>query len=128
MNDDVSDHHGFPLEGGWFTLEQAGRLLQDARHLFDAARYSSAVGLALLSREELAKSRELFSLSMRVNRGEPISRDNAIDRVGGMSHREKQRRGASMFTIPVDAATLETLRRGRDASPSTTTRQSQHNA
>jgi len=107
----------FLLKGAWFALEQAGRLINDARLLFEAGSHSSAAGLALLSREELAKSRELFSLWMRANRGETVTREDAIAQIERMSHAEKQRRGASSFSIQVDEPTLSVLLAGRAAAP-----------
>jgi AbiV family abortive infection protein len=50
------------MRGAWYALEQAGLLLHDAVTLFDAGRYSTAVGLAMLGREELGKSRILTKL------------------------------------------------------------------
>lgn len=107
----------FLMKGGWFTLEQAGRLINDARVLFEVGSDSSAAGLALLSREELAKSRELFSLWMAANRGETVTREGAVSKVESMGHDVKQRLGASMFNIPVDEATMRVLLAGRAAAP-----------
>jgi len=104
------------LKGGWFALEQAGRLLHDAAVLFETGSYSTAAGLALLSREELAKSRKLFALWMRANRGEQVTRDQVVESID-MDHVEKQRHGASTFSIRVDESTLEILRQGREADP-----------
>lgn len=106
----------FLLKGGWFALRQAGRLMNDAAVLFDAGSYSTAAGLALLSREELAKSRKLFALWMRAHRGEQVTRDQVVESID-MNHVEKQRHGASTFTIPVDESTLEILTRGREGDP-----------
>lgn len=64
---DATDIRDFLLKGGWFALEQAGYLGKDARMLFETGSFSTSVGLALLSREELAKSRKLFALWMRTN-------------------------------------------------------------
>jgi AbiV family abortive infection protein len=106
----------FLLRGGWYSLEQAGRLMNEAAALFEAGSHSTAAGLALLSREELAKSRKLFALWMRAFRGEPITRDQVIEDLD-IGHIEKQRHGASTFSIPVDAATLEVLKRERAVTP-----------
>lgn len=106
----------FVLRGGWFALEQAGRLVGEATALFHAGSYSTAAGLALLSREELAKSRKLFALWVRANHGEQITQDAVADELD-MSHVEKQRHGSSTFSISIDESTLELLNRGRDANP-----------
>jgi AbiV family abortive infection protein len=107
----------FLLRGGWYALEQAGRLVNEATVLFEAGSHSTAAGLALLSREELAKSRKLFALWMRAARGEQITRDQVIEDID-IGHIEKQRHGASTFYISVDAATRAILNtRGRDVTP-----------
>jgi AbiV family abortive infection protein len=106
----------FILRGGWFALEQAGRLLTDAKALYRAGSYSGAVALALFSREEVAKSRKLFALWMRAARGENITFDQLVEEID-MPHVEKQKHGASMFSLRTDEATLDLLRSGRDVSP-----------
>jgi AbiV family abortive infection protein len=106
----------FLLRGGWYALEQAGRLVNEATVLFEAGSHSTAAGLALLSREELAKSRKLFALWMKAFRGEQITRDQVAEDID-IGHIEKQRHGASTFSIPVDAGTLEILNRERDVTP-----------
>src|SRR5882762_4695091 len=111
------DVRDFVMKGGWFALEQAGRLLSDARLLFEAGVYSTAAGLALLSREELAKSRTLFALWMRVNRGEALTRKQVVRSIGGMRHVDKQRQGASMFSIPVDKSTMEMITQPGEVPP-----------
>jgi AbiV family abortive infection protein len=103
----------FVLRGGWFTLEQAGRLVTDATMLFRVGSSSTAAGLALLSREELAKSRRLFALWIKAHRGAQISLKE-VDLEIDMSHADKQRHGASSFSIPVDETTLELLTHGRE--------------
>jgi AbiV family abortive infection protein len=103
----------FLLRGGWYALEHAGRLVNEATVLFEAGSHSTAAGLALLSREELAKSRKLFALWMRAARGEQITRDQMLEDID-IGHVEKQRHGASTFSIPVDAVTLEVLKGERD--------------
>jgi AbiV family abortive infection protein len=51
------------LKGAWYALEQAGILIDDAVTLYDKDDWSTAVGLALLGREELGKSRILRDLA-----------------------------------------------------------------
>src|SRR6266566_893285 len=50
------------LEGMWFSLEQCGRLLRDAVNLFEGGSDPTAVGLAMLAREEMGKARILRDL------------------------------------------------------------------
>lgn len=50
------------LEGAWYSLHQCGVLLCNAMTLYNAGGESSAVGLAMLGREELGKYRILMEL------------------------------------------------------------------
>ena len=50
------------LDGAWYSLHQCGVLLFDAMTLYKAGGESSAVGLAMLGREELGKYRILMEL------------------------------------------------------------------
>lgn len=78
------------MKGGWLALEQAGRLVTDATVLYETGSYSTAAALALLSREELAKSRRLFEFWVRVaRRGEDITREQAIQGIDAMEHRRQ---------------------------------------
>lgn len=43
------------LEGAVYSLEQAGRLLQDAHILYKNQRYGSAIVMALFAREEIGR-------------------------------------------------------------------------
>jgi len=92
----------FLLKGGWFALEQAGRLIRDAAVLMDAGSHSSAVALALLSREEVSKARTLFKLWMRATQGEAITSDIAVKHITKLKHFEKQRLAATTFNVPAD--------------------------
>jgi AbiV family abortive infection protein len=96
------------MKGGWFTLEQAGRLLRDAKTLLELGSFSTAAGLALLSREELAKSRKLFQLWMKADRGEPVTRKQIAEALR-MDHVEKQRHGASGFVMSIPEQHREAL-------------------
>jgi AbiV family abortive infection protein len=70
-------------QGAWYALEQCGHLLNDAVALFDLDRYATAVGLAMLAREEYGKARTLFKLAAEGQDVEPG--DVALD-----DHIEKQ--------------------------------------
>jgi AbiV family abortive infection protein len=50
------------LEGAWFALEQCGVLLRDAVALYERESPVTALGLALLAREEMGKSRILLDV------------------------------------------------------------------
>ena len=62
-------------QGAWYALEQCGHLLNDAVTLFDLGRYSTAVGLAMLAREEYGKARKLFELAAA---GQPVDPDDVV--------------------------------------------------
>jgi AbiV family abortive infection protein len=55
------------LRGAWYALEQAGRLVRGSVVLFDSGDRSTAVGVAMLAREELGRSRILRSLGKGAN-------------------------------------------------------------
>jgi AbiV family abortive infection protein len=62
-------------QGGWYALEQCGHLLDDAVLLFDLGRYATAVGLAMLAREEYEKARTLFKLAVS---GQDVDPDDVV--------------------------------------------------
>jgi AbiV family abortive infection protein len=62
-------------QGGWYALEQCGHLLNDAVALFDLDRYATAVGLAMLAREEYGKARKLFELAAA---GQDVDPDDVV--------------------------------------------------
>ena len=62
-------------QGGWYALEQCGHLLDDAVLLFDLGRYSTAVCLAMLAREEYGKARKLFELAAA---GQNVDADDVV--------------------------------------------------
>ena len=59
----------FLLEGSYYALIQCGRLLTSAVILYKASDYSTAVGLAALSHEELGRSWYLRVQRKKVVRG-----------------------------------------------------------
>src|SRR5713101_1274908 len=61
------------LEGAWYALEQCGRLLHDAITLYEAGRYATASGIAMLAREELGRARILLALAEEVHAGRPLT-------------------------------------------------------
>lgn len=80
------------VQGVWFAMEQAGRLLRSAVCLYDARDFGSAVALAMFAHEELGRSRILLDLAVDGNRGSAI--DAKQLRKACNEHIEKQRRGA----------------------------------
>ena len=57
------------LQGSWYALEQAGRLLRSAVALFESGDPSTAVAVAMFGREELGRSRILRVLAQQVKAG-----------------------------------------------------------
>jgi AbiV family abortive infection protein len=92
----------FLMRGSWFALEQGGRLIRDAEILYKAGSHSSAVALALLSREEVSKARMLFALWMRASRVETISHEVVLREIRALNHIRKQRLAATSFSAPLD--------------------------
>lgn len=62
----------FLFQGAWYSSEQAGRLLHNAVTLYDLREFSTAVGIALLAREELGKARILIDLWKQCQGGKVI--------------------------------------------------------
>lgn len=87
------------LEGGWYALEQCGRLLDDAAHMFNSGRHGTAAGIALVGREELGKAWLLFKLSTEVAGGLQLTPAQVRERIEG--HPQKQK--ASAFSVGVRA-------------------------
>ena len=48
------------IRGAWYAVEQCGFLMGDAVLLYNKGRASTAIGLALLAREELGRSQILL--------------------------------------------------------------------
>lgn len=63
------------LEGSWWTLEQAGRLLSSATKLFESGDFSTALAVAMFGREELGRSRLLRDCSGEVREGKLLQPD-----------------------------------------------------
>jgi AbiV family abortive infection protein len=79
------------LEGAWFGLEQCGILLRDAVTLHRCASRASAVGLAMLAREEMGKARILLDFWRdAVNKGRKVSAAEIRRKLD--DHEEKQRK------------------------------------
>jgi AbiV family abortive infection protein len=61
------------LQGSWYALEQAGRLLRSAVILFDGGDPSTALVLAMFGREELGRSQILRDHAAKVRAGEKLT-------------------------------------------------------
>jgi len=80
------------LKGAWYSLEQCGRLLQAAAALYKAKDHSTAVGIAMLAREELGKHRILLNeWSKSIQSGTSPSVEQIRELCG--DHVEKQKQG-----------------------------------
>jgi AbiV family abortive infection protein len=91
------------LEGCWYSLEQAGRLLRSAVTLFDGGDVSAAVALAMFGREELGRSRILRDLAARVKTGENFTAKQITKCCE--NHIEKQKAARLSMTLRVDPNT-----------------------
>lgn len=60
-------------QGAWFSLEQAGRLINSSVILLNSGDSSSSILLAMYCREEMGKSKLLEQLADKVDSGETIS-------------------------------------------------------
>jgi AbiV family abortive infection protein len=79
------------VEGHWYAMEQAGRLVTAAVRTFDNGDFATALALAMFAREELGRSRILLELSTQVRAGAVIA--VAKVREETKDHLEKQKRG-----------------------------------
>jgi len=75
----------------WFSLEQCGLLLRDAVNLYEGGSDATAVGLAMLAREEMGKARILRDLWRDlVNNDRQVDGDEVRKKLG--DHENKQRK------------------------------------
>jgi hypothetical protein len=58
------------MRGFWFALKASGELLLDGLTLYEKNRYSTALGVCLLGREELGKSKTLLEFWERAKKGD----------------------------------------------------------
>ena len=93
------------IEGVWFAVEQAGRLLASATVLCDAGDFASGLVMAMFGREELGRSRLLMEAASEVRAGAALSRSDISERCRG--HVDKHAAGALSTVLrpaPGDAA------------------------
>jgi hypothetical protein len=94
------------LEGVWYSLEQCGFLLRDAVTLYNHQGRVTAVGLAMLAREEMGKARILLALWRNVVDKGPSLPPKPPRAAGGAGRRRRSRRsspyarGARGLTAP----------------------------
>ena len=91
------------LQGAWYAVEQAGRLLTSSVTLFEAGDHSTAVALAMFGREELGRSRILRRLADTVANGATVTPDHVRDACD--DHAEKQKAGISSVAMRPDRET-----------------------
>jgi AbiV family abortive infection protein len=105
-------------QGAWYALEQAGRLLESSTVLFEMGHSysSSAVGLAMLGREEIGRSRILRRLAEDVQNGKTLFPKHV--RKAYENHVNKQREGMFGTMLRAEAGTeLHRLFRDRMDNP-----------
>jgi AbiV family abortive infection protein len=108
------------LEGSWYALEQAGRLLRAAVDVYDRGDPGTALALAMFGREEVGRSRILRTLADEVAAGASFNTAEVTKRCE--DHVKKQRAGALSTTLRVVppsqlAAALQTRTSSAPSSP-----------
>ena len=85
------------LEGSWWALEQAGRLLRSATVLFKSGDCSTALAVAMFGREELGRSRLLRDCAREVREGNLLQPHKITERC--KDHVRKQKASAFHITL-----------------------------
>lgn len=85
------------LEGSWYALDQAGRLLRSAASLFETGEQSTALVIALFGREELGRSRLLRECAREVRAGKSLDANEVRARCD--DHVKKQEAAAFSVTL-----------------------------
>src|SRR6266566_5212144 len=98
------------LEGSWWALEQAGRLLRSATVLFKSGDCSTALAVAMFGREELGRSRLLRDCAREVREGNLLQPHKITERC--KDHVRKQKASAFHITLspPSDSQLGKDLR------------------
>src|SRR5438445_5046430 len=111
------------LQGAWYAFEQCGILLRDAVTLYERGSRATAVGLAMLAREELGKARILLDFwSDAMNKRRRVSAAEVRSKLD--NHEEKQRRAAiSQFWNESGATGTSALLRAITSSPDVAARE-----
>lgn len=87
------------LQGSWYALEQAGRLLYASTAAFDTGDTSTGLALAMLGREELGRSLLLRNLADEVLSGKLLSSTDVQKRCD--NHVKKQKAALLSTTLRV---------------------------
>src|SRR5216110_778601 len=105
------------LQGSWYSLEQAGRLLRASVVVFNAKDPATALALAMFGREELGRSRILQDIAAEVATGRSFSPKDVANRCD--DHVRKQRAALLSTTLRVNppSALAEALRTTVRSSP-----------
>ena len=85
------------VKGAYYAMEQSGRLLVDAVHLYEARRWSSSLVLAVFSLEELGKAEML--LARAIDAGENGQKNLAEVMAGIARHATKLKSGRGPTTV-----------------------------
>jgi AbiV family abortive infection protein len=92
------------LKDVWYAFEQCGHLLDHAMTLYERGAYPTAVGLAMLAREELGKARIWLRLWQEVEiRGRTVTIEEAQH--AGEDHVRKQANALLSITQRADLTT-----------------------
>ena len=98
------------LHGAMYAMEQAGHLLEDAVALHEKGRYSTAVALAIFSREELGKAKIILEIRKRALTSGTVSGDAV--KAEYSDHIEKLRHGQTRTILRWTAEQSETTMKG----------------
>lgn len=82
------------MQGAWFSLEHCGHLLQDAVLLFRKGHHSTAVGVAMIARDELGKYMELLDLWNHASAGKLVTTKSLT-----RNHLDRQKLAALSATL-----------------------------
>ncbi len=86
-------------QGAWYAMEQAGRLLASASLVAD---WSTPLGIAMLGREELGRSRIHQALAKDVDEGKSVLTVPAVNKACE-SHESRQRRAALSTSLHAES-------------------------
>src|SRR5882724_12865475 len=98
----------FLVRGAWYAFEQCGRLLHDAMSLYDSGSYSTAVGLAMLAREELGKGRILLDLWRN---GQQVTIDQVTTKLEDHLVKQQSAQLSVSISVPRDSRLGQIMRR-----------------
>jgi len=108
----------FLVRGAWYAFEQCGRLMHDAANLYDSGSYSTAVGLAMLAREELGKGRIL--LDMWRDGGAEVTLDKVTAKLDDHLSKQQSAQLSISISVPRDSRLGKIMRRVFEAPSGTT--------